>query len=214
MKKIYLVRHGESDANAGGIIRPEDEIELTEHGHEQAAFVGERARNLGIEKIIASTLLRARQTAEHISKATEIPVETSELLIERRFPSGYLGLTQEHPLIKEIIQLLEVRFGDDDANHSDEETFEELRARAIGALQYLQERPEQTILVVTHGIFLRILVAVATFGPDVTRKETGKFVHAFKTKNTGISLLEFDEEKYPHAPWVIRTWNDHAHLAS
>lgn len=213
MKSIYLVRHGESVTNAGGVIRPDTEIELTEHGHEQAAFMGERARKLGVEAIIASTYLRAQQTAEHISKATGIPVETSALIIERRYPSGQLGLTHDHPRVREISDLLELRFGDDDANYSDEETFEELRTRAIAALEYLQGRSEQIILVVTHGIFLRILVAVAAFGPDVTRRETGKFVHAFKTKNTGITLLEFDPEKYPSSPWVIRTWNDHAHLA-
>ncbi|HVY72838.1 MAG TPA: histidine phosphatase family protein [Candidatus Paceibacterota bacterium] len=212
MKKIYFVRHGESDANAGGPLKPENEVSLTELGHEQAEFVGQRATKLGVDVIISSTLFRARQTAEHISQATGLPVETSDLLIERRYPSAGHGRTKDDPILKEILHALEVRFGEDDPKHSDEETFEEIKERVIKALEYLANRPEENILVVTHGITLRILVAVALFGPELTRREAGKIVNVFKTKNTGISYFEYDPELQPHAPWIVRTWNDHAHL--
>jgi probable phosphoglycerate mutase len=212
MKKIYFVRHGESDANAGGIIKPENEIELTEVGHGQAEFVGKRAAKLNVEIIIASTLLRARQTAEHIANATGLSIETSDLIIERRYPSSNHGLTRNDEIVKQVAHMLEMRFGDEDANHSDEETFEEIRERADKALTYLLERPEHTVLVVSHSIFLRVLLAVAVFGSQVTRRETGTIVRSFLTKNTGITLLEHDEERSKDAPWIVRTWNDHAHL--
>ncbi len=212
MKKIYFIRHGESEANAGGIIRPENEIELTKIGHEQADFVGERVKNLDVDVIIASTLLRARQTAEHISKETGIEVETSPLFIERRYPSVGIGLTKHHPTVQEIEYLMINRFEDETAVHSDEETFVELKERTIQALEYLTNRPEENILVVTHGIFLRMLVAAAIFGRTLTQSETGKIVNVFKTKNTGISFLEYDFETNPKHPWVVRVWNDHAHL--
>lgn len=212
MKKIYFVRHGESTFNAGGIIDDDAQIELTELGHEQAEFLGQRARNLFIDVVIASTMLRARQTAEHIVKATGLPMDTSDLIIERRYPSGQRGMTLADPYVKEINHIMETRFGEDGAVHSDEETFEEIKERTIKALEYLKNRPEENILVVTHGIFLRMLVAVALFGPELTRREAGKIVNVFKTRNTGISFFEYNEELQPHAPWIVRTWNDHAHL--
>lgn len=212
MKKIYFVRHGESDANAGGPIKPENEIALTELGHQQATFVGERATKLDAQIIIASPLLRARQTAEHIASVTGLLIETSELLIERRYPSGQQGRTIHDPIVKEICHLLEVRFGEDDSIHSDEEMFEEIRDRAVRALDYLKNRPEETIIVVTHSIFLRMLLGAALYGPSVTRREGGKLLNVFRTKNTALSWFEYDEEKNPDVPWTIRTWNDHAHL--
>jgi broad specificity phosphatase PhoE len=212
MKKVYFVRHGESDANAGGIIKPENEVALTELGHQQAAFMGERAKKLDAQVIVASTLLRAHQTAGYIQEATGLPMETSPLFIERRYPSGQHGLTLEHPSIKDINHILERRFGDEDAKHSDEETFEEIKERTAKAFEYLKNRPEENILVVTHGIFLRMVVGYALFGEKLTRRDAGNIVNVFKTKNTGISFLEYDEEKNPDYPWIIRTWNDHAHL--
>ncbi|MEI6864348.1 MAG: histidine phosphatase family protein [Candidatus Adlerbacteria bacterium] len=211
MKKIYFVRHGESETNAGGLIKPAHEIALTELGHTQAEYVAQRAGKLGADIIISSSLLRARQTAEHIADRTELPVETSDLLVERRYPSIGIGLTHSHPTVKEVVRILEINFGNEDATHSDEETFEEMKERALRSLEYLKNRSEENIIVVTHAIFLCILVGVVLFGPELTRREAGKIINGFKMKNTGITWIEYDEEREA-APWYIRTWNDHAHL--
>lgn len=212
MKKIYFVRHGESHANASGLMIPEQETFLTELGHKQASYMGERARKIKLDVIVASTYIRAIQTAQYIKDATNLPIETSDLFIERRYPSGFDGLTLEHPDVQKMMHSMEKRFGHDDGNHSDEETFEEIKARTVKAFEYLQNRPEENILVVTHGIFLRMVVGFAIFGNKLTRRDAGNIVNVFKTRNTGISLLEYNPEQNSDHPWIIRTWNDHAHL--
>jgi broad specificity phosphatase PhoE len=212
MKKVYFVRHGESDFNAGGVIKDESEIALTELGHQQAEFVGKRAMQLNPEIIISSTLLRARQTAQHIADATGKEIETSDLLVERRYPSGNIGLTNQHPEVKEIERLMITGFSDG-IRHSDEELFQDLKERAIKALEFLEARQEQTIVVVTHGIFLRVLLSVAIFGKEVSIEHMGKIINAFKTKNTGITLLEYNTNELDSlGSWSVRAWNDHAHL--
>lgn len=212
MKKIYLVRHGESEFNAGGVIKPENEIALTEKGHVQAEFIAQRAIKLIPEVIISSTLLRAVQTAEHIAAATGKNLETFEVFVERRYPSINLGLTLHHPKVQEVEKLMIDRFGDENYKHSDEELFPSLRERALRALQLLEERPEETIVLVGHGIFLRVLLSVVIFGKEVTQLEMATIVRAFKTQNTGVSLFEYDSQKHYINPWTVRIWNDHAHL--
>ena len=52
---LYIIRHGQPHYATG---------ELTEKGWAQAEAVGERMAKLGINKIFASPILRAQQTAE------------------------------------------------------------------------------------------------------------------------------------------------------
>jgi broad specificity phosphatase PhoE len=212
MKKVYFVRHGESDFNAGGVIKDESEVELTELGHTQAEFVGKRVSKLEPEIIISSTLLRACQTAQYIADATGKEIETSDVFVERRYPSGNVGLTNKHPEVKVIERLMITHFGEG-IKHSDEELFQELKERAIKAFELLEIRQEQTIVVVTHGIFLRVLLSVAIFGKEVTVEQMGKIINAFKTKNTGITFLEYNPDELDSlGAWSVRAWNDHAHL--
>lgn len=214
MRYVYFVRHGESEFNAGGIIKDEHEIALTQKGHEQAQFIAERVSHLEVDSIISSDLLRARQTAAHIAEKTGKSVETSALFRERKYPSSGLGLSLAHPSVQEVERLMIERFGDETYVHSDEELFSELKDRALLALTFLTERTDESVVVVTHGIFLRMLLAVAIFGSEVTGQEAAKIVQRFKTINTGLTLLEYDPSRWgSYAPWGIRVWNDHAHLA-
>lgn len=67
MKKIYLVRHGQSTVNAGGEAQPNAEIELTELGHHQAQEVAEwLMQTLGgdIKTVSVSSYIRTQQSAQ------------------------------------------------------------------------------------------------------------------------------------------------------
>src|ERR1043166_6897663 len=86
MKKVYLVRHGESETNAGNIMFGKS-AKLTARGHEQAKFIERRCATLPIESNISSGFLRADETARYIVDAVGKPVEQSDLFGERRHPS-------------------------------------------------------------------------------------------------------------------------------
>jgi len=71
MLKIILVRHGESTANAKGILQGQKVDEsLSELGKAQAKKLAEALREEKIEAIISSDLKRAKETAEEISRIT------------------------------------------------------------------------------------------------------------------------------------------------
>ncbi len=210
-KRVYLVRHGESVSNAGGLITPGDSNPLSEKGIEQAKFVAKRAMKLPIEIIISSTVLRARQTAEQVVDATGKELETSDLFTERLMPSEQFGKTIHDPDVVRMEDHVNSQLVEHEYRYADEENFADLKKRAQKGLAFLVERKESEILLVTHGLFLRILVGIAIFGEDFTGKEALRLVYGLGTTNTGITILEYDDGSQPNN-WRMRTWNDHAHL--
>lgn len=209
MKRIYLVRHGESEGNVGTHYQREN-TPLTENGRAQAAFVAERAKKLPLDAIIASTMVRAQQTAAVIAKETGLSVESSALFVERRRPKEQIGNLKESSEAIEAEAGIIKSSGLSGFRYSDEENFDDLKTRTSEALRFLENRTEESLLVVTHGVFVRNLVARAIFGEDLTGKECSAILDTFTASNTGITVLQFDATK--RVPWTLLTWNDHAHL--
>jgi broad specificity phosphatase PhoE len=209
MKQIYLVRHGESQGNVGTHYQ-EESTPLTENGRKQAAFVAERTKKLPIEAIIASTMVRAQQTAAIIAEGTDLPVESSSLFIERRRPTEQIANLKESPEAVDAEAGIIQSGGLSGFRYSDEENFDDLKERAGEALAFLENHPKDSLLVVTHGVFVRNLVARAIFGENLTGSECSAILDAFVASNTGITVLQFDPEK--RVRWSLLTWNDHAHL--
>jgi len=81
---IYLIRHGETAANAARILQ-KPEVPLSERGLEQARRLGARLREEGIAAVLASDLQRAAMTAELLRDATGAPLAFEPLLQERSF---------------------------------------------------------------------------------------------------------------------------------
>ena len=87
MDHFYFIRHGETVWNVENKICGATDIELTPRGHEQAIETGKRILVEGIkaDKILASPLIRASETARHISEITGIPMEIEPRLKEQNF---------------------------------------------------------------------------------------------------------------------------------
>jgi len=211
-KTIYFIRHGQSEANARDLFQGPD-APLTELGHKQARFVAERVKRLDAEVIIASPMPRAQETACVIHEATEISLETNELVREYVPPSELVGLERISPEGQAYTHEMMVHMGDPSWHFSDEENYYDLHIRAIEALAYLEGRPEAKLLVLTHAGFLRVLVtAMMTDGePDpLTARRLMRFL---KPMYTGITVCAFYPQAVRRCKWRLIAWNDHAHLA-
>lgn len=86
-KKIYFVRHGESQWNVADKICGATDIPLTDKGLQQAVDTGRKIVELGIkaDEILYSPLLRAADTAKNISQMTGISCREEPRLIEQNF---------------------------------------------------------------------------------------------------------------------------------
>lgn len=205
------MRHGESESNAGGPIG--NDVALTAKGLDQARYMAARAAKLPIDVVISSTFPRARQTAEEIAKAVGKTVaDTSDLFVERQYPLEQHGMPEHDSEAKRVEQIINTRFGEEGFRHSTEENFEDLKHRALQALAYLDKREEENILLVTHGMFLRMLMAVVVFGDSLTGEEAKAMFYGFKSQNTGLTILENNPDDRMRPGWRIFVWNDHAHL--
>lgn len=216
MKRIYLVRHGESEANVAR-SHGDHATPLTETGKEQAAFMAQRVMHLPIQKVIASSMVRAHLTAEIIAAPSNLPVITSDLFVESRGPSEFATAPYDDPKAIEAFTLIGENYGKPGFQLSDAETFDDHTKRAQAALQFLADQEEEHILVVTHGMFLRILAAHIVFGPTPSSHECQKFMRRLQVQNTGLTVFDYGTPDYIgrpiEFPWRLWIWNDHAHLA-
>lgn len=207
MKKIYFVRHGQSEGNIGP-IRQSPESPLTETGQKQASLLAERLSHLEFELLVSSPFKRTRQTAEIISNKTGKQVIESELFIERKRPSEQINQPKDS---KDNIQS-EIDYNQafrENKKYKDGESFQEIIQRAKDALDFLDKQPHKNITVITHGVFLRAICALVLLRDSITPENCFKMIMNLKTANTGITVIEKDN----YDNWRLVTWNDHAHFA-
>jgi broad specificity phosphatase PhoE len=78
--KLYLVRHGQSTGNVGGMLLGQGDHLLTELGQKQARAAAARLAPFGPMPLHCSDLARAVATAEHIARAWGKPAAFGGLL--------------------------------------------------------------------------------------------------------------------------------------
>ena len=86
MGHFYFVRHGQTIWNVENKICGATDIALTEFGHQQAVETGEKILKEGIQadEILYSPLVRAADTAKHISEENGSPKHAMERTSKRR----------------------------------------------------------------------------------------------------------------------------------
>ena len=144
MTSFIFVRHGQSEANANGIIA-DAHPPLTEEGIEQARRTADEIRGLGITKVVCSPYLRAQQTAETI--AGELGIELKDIEILEDLKERGLGVLEAKPREHEEIWY----FSDDESEGIEKRA--DLYARMERCLDQLIERAEgEKLLVVGHSV--------------------------------------------------------------
>lgn len=99
---IYLVRHGESEANISRRFSGITDVELTQRGVLQAVEAGKKLKGKRIDKIFSSPLKRAKYTAEII--ADEIAFNKKDIIIENSLTEVNFGIF-ENLTWEEIVEM-------------------------------------------------------------------------------------------------------------
>jgi broad specificity phosphatase PhoE len=157
---ILIARHGETDWNRQRRFQGHADPPLNELGRQQARELAEALAGSGVTAVYSSPLARARETADIVAAALELPVQTHDALREVDVGS-WQGLTRDE---------VQERFPDGfrrwlvDFSHGwdDGESYDELGRRVIaGLLEVAARHRGQRILVVTHGGPMRAAEAAA-----------------------------------------------------
>jgi broad specificity phosphatase PhoE len=206
MKTVYFVRHGSTEGNEKGAYQHRH-TPLSELGRRQAAFVAHRFERIPVDIVIASDMERAAETGRCIAERNTLPLVVDPLFHEMLRPAILRGKGRETPEALEMRRFLAEHWTHAGVKHSDEEHFFDLKTRALKALDHLVERPERTLLVVTHGTFVCMLLCCMMAGEEVSPQWFDHIHHFLVLKNTALSMCEYDQGK-----WQLVIWNDHAHL--
>ena len=194
-RRFYFVRHGETVLNAQH-IRQGEEGSLSEEGKQQAERVGAVLKTLPIKHIIASTYLRARETAAILNTYVNVPITYSPLLAERRNPSKIIGKSTRDPDVIRIVDQMDLAYHEDEYRFSDEENFIDLKGRAGAGLDMLAREGARETVVVTHHHLLKMLLAYMLYRERLHAADFTKLAFFNVSDNAGITVCEFN-------PWKI-----------
>lgn len=176
MKKLYFTRHGQTVWNVENKICGETDIELTELGHEQAEALGDIIKNSDyqIDEILCSPLIRAYDTAKHISDKTGIPLRVEPRLKEQCFGKWEATARDGHEFYKDKMQFVN--------SYETGETMLKLAQRIYNLLDDIKQ-DDKVYLLVAHNGIARV---IKSYFCDMTNEEYS----AFGIKN--CEILEFD----------------------
>lgn len=211
LKTVYLVRHGQSEHNVAPVFQSQD-ARLSDVGREQARLIAERVSDLDIDTLIASPLPRTMETAQIIGKAMGKELITSELLVERITPSFIEGKPYEDAESNKLWREWEANFYTPGARIADGENYEDLISRVDAALDLFNHDSSKSILVVSHGGFIRAMTARVALGQLLSPELMKKINNSVGTENTGITVLKYRAGFEDEAKWRLLSYNDHSHL--
>ena len=205
--RLYLVRHGESEANVAGVLQGQTHGALTATGRDAARRLGRALASLSVAErptaIFTSDLRRAVETAEIIAEALGA---TPQLLsAAREWNVGELdGLPAAalHEAIKRS-ELPAAEFAPLGG-----ESLNELHARAVRTLADLAREAaedsrfadrERTLLV-SHGDFIRMAIAAAA-------SMSVEAATSLSLRNTSLTELVLS-----NGSWRVERIGDASHL--
>lgn len=166
MKKLYFVRHGESEWNVLDKICGSTDVALTEKGKQQALDTGKKILESGIkaDEILYSPLIRAAETAMNISKMTGIPAREEPGLIEQNF-GKWEGTS---PRNAEAFKADKRQFIN---SYVGGETMLKLAQRIYNVLDELS-KDDKVYIIVAHNGIARV---VKSYFEDMTNEEYASF---------------------------------------
>lgn len=183
---LTIVRHGRTALNAQGFLQGRIDAELDEVGIEQARLIAAEVGS--VDLVIASPLLRARQTAE----AFGLPVEVDQRWIELDY-GEFDGL----PMSSIPATIWSEWRSDLDFRPPGGETIAELGLRVRGAAESLVETArENHVVVATH---VSPIKAALAWGLGVSDEISWRVFVAqgsitrFGFGGGGVSLRSFNE---------------------
>jgi len=184
--ELWLVRHGQA------AFASDDYDRLTELGYQQARWLGQHLRDLGIgfDRIAAGTLRRQQETAQALAEVLGGTVETvpgleeydSERLLRAHGFRAHEGTTRREHFQRLRAALIDWAAGGIEGA----ETWGQFDGRVRNAVQELTRGERGRVIAASSGgAIAMVLTQVLGIGPD-------KMVEFnLQARNTGITRLVF-----------------------
>ena len=201
---LLLLRHGETKhtrakrfSGSGGL-----DPSLSDEGRAQAVASAARLRQLGdVDAVVASPLVRTRETADVVAAALGLDVRVEDGVAECAF-GDWEGLTFAEVQAQDPVAL-ERWLASTAVAPPGGESFDELSSRVGRARDRLIARyPGQTVVVVTHVSPIKTLVRLALDAP-------ARAIYRMELKPASLTELAY----FADGNVSLRSFNDVAHLS-
>ena len=195
MDEVILARHGESELSVVGTVNGDPAVAcaLTPEGEQQARRLGAQLAVVEIVLCVTSEFERARQTADLALAGRDIPRLVLPELNDVRF-GGFEGksLAEYRAWAADNVPTAEAPGGG--------ESRSETVARYVRAYRTILDRPEQTILVVAHGLPIRYVLNALEEADPAPLVEQVAYAEPY-TLQRGELVLAVDRlERWSRAP--------------
>jgi probable phosphoglycerate mutase len=147
---FWFLRHGETDWNAQGLTQGRTDVPLNANGRAQAARSGAKLSGRGIVSIVASPLGRAQETARIVGGLLGLDFSTEPDLRETAF-----GVQEGLAMGPWYDDWVAGTYTPEGA-----ETFADLRARVVPAVNFALTRPAPVLIVAHGGMFRAVRSAM------------------------------------------------------
>ena len=183
--RILLARHGETPWNAEGRYQGQEDIALSPVGESQARALGERLREVRIDRAVASPLSRARRTAELALGEARAGMLTLDPGLVEIAHGTWEGLLAAEIRERDPERLAAWRDAPHEVRMPQGESLQDVADRAWPALARAVDGlgDDDTVLVVAHDAVNRVLLC-RVLGIPLARLWT------FRQAPTTLNLLE------------------------
>ena len=189
--KIYLVRHGETSWNKEKRVQGSADIPLNENGILLAEITSEEMKDIPVEMIYTSPLIRARKTAEIMRRNRDIPVRIDDRLQEMGF-GKYEGTFIKEASEQEGNVLHNFVKHPEKYEARDGENFSQVIARARSFIDEVLvpiEKMYSNIMIASHGASIRCFLRC------VENRPLSEFWGGIYQNNCAVTILELKAGK-------------------
>lgn len=187
--RVYVIRHGQSESNHKKIWSGQMDVRLTDKGREDAALAGEFLRGVQIDKVYASDLIRAQETAQIALPGRELSLSP----LMREIDMGSLTGRPHSELSTEIRK----QNGVEGYEKYGGESRDEIRERVRVVMKMLEEAGDETAAIFAHGGFLRAML-------DVVLEILVPREH-LSCKNCAVAVFDCKDGNWSLYSWVNLT---------
>lgn len=189
--KLYMIRHGQSEANIGRMQAGQADSKLTEQGIRDAYGAKELLKAFTFDKVYSSDLSRAKITQE-------IAYPCENVIVTKMIREINVGKVLEHRTFVDCEKEYGKAYIQNRADYNfvpyGGENYEMLEKRAIEFLDIVKNAGGESVAAFSHGGFINAMLG-CVLGCKVTN---GKAL----SDNCGVSIFEYKEGK-----WSLRKWN-------
>ena len=220
VRRLLLVRHGQTDFNAGSRMQGQLDTELTDLGRAQAAAAAEVLSKHHPLVVVSSDLRRAYDTAVALAERTGVPVRPDTRLRETHL-GDWQGMT--HTEVDAAAPGARRVWRDDAmwAPHGGESRVD-VAARGLPLIAELlagepdwgtPDEPERPVVLVTHGGWIAALTAALLRLPVENWPALGGMGNASWTQLSGQAVDDADRVDPAAVNWRLDVWNASAQVA-